>query len=73
MNSTDNSAAIFPLWHEPHRLCRGQVNVAGITEMVGNVKIAMSENIALLLHPRVDVPCSLVVMKPDLGWQIVPS
>ena len=29
--------------------------------MVGNVKIALSENIALLLHPHVDVPYSLVV------------
>ena len=28
---------------------------------VGNVKIALSENIALLLHPPGDVPCSLVV------------
>ena len=31
------------------------------TTMVGNVKIALSENIVLLLHPRVDVPYSLVV------------
>ena len=29
--------------------------------MVGNVKIALSEKIALLLHPHVDVPCSLVI------------
>ena len=29
--------------------------------MVGNVKIALSEKIAILLHPRVDVPYSLVV------------
>ena len=28
---------------------------------VGNVKIALPENIALLLHPHVDVPWSLVV------------
>ena len=28
---------------------------------VGNVKIALSENIALLLGRHVDVPCSLVV------------
>ena len=26
------------------------------------MKIALPENIALLLHPHVDVPCSLVVM-----------
>ena len=38
---------------------------------VGNVKIALPENIALLLHPHVDVPWSLVVTKPDFGWQIV--
>ena len=29
--------------------------------MVGNVKIALSEKIELLLHRHVDVPCSLVV------------
>ena len=37
----------------------------------GNLKIALSENIALLLHRHVDVPCSLVVTKLDFGWQIV--
>ena len=31
------------------------------TPPVGNVKIALSEKIALLLHPHVDFPCSLVV------------
>ena len=31
------------------------------TTAVGNVKIALPENIALLLHPHVDVPWSLVV------------
>ena len=31
------------------------------TVTVGNVKIAVPENIALLLHPHVDIPCSLVV------------
>ena len=25
-----NRVAIFLLWHEPPRLCRGQINVAGI-------------------------------------------
>ena len=29
--------------------------------MAGNLKIALSEKIALLLHRHVDVPCSLVV------------
>ena len=38
---------------------------------VGNVKIALPENNALLLHPHVDVPWSLVVTYPDYGWQIV--
>ena len=28
---------------------------------VGKVKIVLSEKIVLLLHPHVDVPCSLVV------------
>ena len=31
------------------------------TSAVGNVIIAISENIVLLLHPHVDVPYSLVV------------
>ena len=38
---------------------------------VGNVEIALPENIALLLHSHVDVPWSLIVMQPDFGWQIV--
>ena len=41
------------------------------TPAVGNVKLALPENIALLLHPHVDVPWSLVVTYPDFGWQIV--
>ena len=32
-----------------------------VKSTVGNVKIALSEKIALLLHRQVDVPCSLVV------------
>ena len=31
------------------------------TSTVGNVKTALSEKIALLLHPHVDIPFSLVV------------
>ena len=31
------------------------------TSTVGNVTIALSEKIALLLHPHVDIPFSLVV------------
>ena len=31
------------------------------TTEVGNVNIALPENIALLLHPHVDVPWSLIV------------
>ena len=57
-----NSAATSLLWHPPQSLCRGQFNV----------KIALSENIALLLHRHVDVPYSLVVTYIDFGWQIVP-
>ena len=56
-----NSAAISLLGHPPPMLCRGQINVAGITATVEHVKIALSEKIALLLHPHVDVPYSLVV------------
>ena len=37
--------------------------------MVGNVKIALSEKIALLLHPHVDIPFSLVVTQLYFGWQ----
>ena len=33
------------------------------TTAVGNVKIGLPENIALLLHPHVDVPWSLVVLR----------
>ena len=32
-----------------------------IKKMVGNVKIILSEKIAFLLHPHVDIPFSLVV------------
>ena len=39
--------------------------------MAGNLKIALSEKIALLLHRNLDVPCSLVVTYPEFGWQIV--
>ena len=35
------------------------------TSTVGNVKIALSEKIALLLHPHVDIPFSLVVKVND--------
>ena len=34
---------------------------APILAWPGNLKIALSEKIALLLHRHVDVPCSLVV------------
>ena len=38
------------------RLFPGEINMASIyTTTVGNVKIALPENIALLLHPHVDV------------------
>ena len=67
-----NSVVISVLWHEPPMLCRGQINVAGMhTTAVGNVKLSLSENMALLLHTHVDVPCSLVVTQHDFGWQIV--
>ena len=43
-------------------LCRVQLIVAGHTSTVGSVIIALSENIALLLHhAHVDIPFSLVV------------
>ena len=41
------------------------------TSTVGNLKIALSENIALLLHPHVDIPFSLVVTLIEFGRQIV--
>ena len=50
-NNEFNRAAIFRLW-----LCRGQINVTGIegsTLTVGHLKIALSEQISLLLHPHV--------------------
>ena len=55
-NNEFNSAAIFPVWHELPRLRRGKINVAG-----RKLEIALSENITLLLHRHVDVPCSLFV------------
>ena len=59
LNTKDNEfniAAISLLWHAPPGICRGQFNVADIrTSTVENVKIALSEQIALLLHPRVDI------------------
>ncbi len=33
-----------------------------------NVTIALFETIVLLLHPRVDVPYSLVVNELEFGW-----
>ena len=57
-----NSASISLLWHPPAMLWGVHINVAAWhTATVGNVKIALSENIALLLHRHVDVPCSLDV------------
>ena len=41
------------------------------TSTVRNVKIALFENIVLLLHPHVDGPYSLDVTKLELGWRIV--
>ena len=41
------------------------------TATVGNVTISLPENIALLLHPHVDAPWSLVVTSPYVGWHIV--
>ena len=46
-----NTAAISLLWHAPPVLCRDRH-----TSTVGNVTIALSEQIALLLHPHVDIP-----------------
>ena len=57
-DNESNSAAISLLWHALPVLCRGQFNMV---DMVGNVKIVLSEQIALLLHPHVDIPFSLVV------------
>ena len=45
-------------WMSRPRLCHCQANV----HSVQNVNIAISEKIVLLLHPRVDVSSSLVVV-----------
>ena len=37
---------------------------------VGNVKIALPEKFALLLHPHVDVPCRLVVRNVTLDGKL---
>ena len=41
------------------------------TSTVGNGKLGISEKIALLLHPHVDVPYSFVVTKLEFERQIV--
>ena len=55
-NNEFNNAAIFPVWHVLPMLHHDQINVTA-----GNLKIALSEKITLLLDRHVDVPCSLVV------------
>ena len=42
---------MFQVWHELPRLRCRQINVA----------VALSQKIAILLDPHVDVPCSFVV------------
>ncbi len=39
----------------------GKVKLCLTGHCIVHVKIALSEKIALLLHPHVDVPCSLAV------------
>ena len=60
MNSTMSQSRYFGMNRQCFAVSRlmwpGQVE-----STVGKVKIALSEKIALLLHPHVDVPCSLVV------------
>ena len=57
-----NSAAISLLWHLPTAKSLPRPDLRGRhTATVGNVNIALSENIALLLHLHVDVSYSLVV------------
>ena len=49
LNTKDNEfnrAAISTIWHERPMLCRDQINV------VGNVNIALTEIIALLLYQQ---------------------
>ena len=41
--------------------------------MAGNLKIALPENIALLLHPHVAVPWSLVVTSQSLAMADQPE
>ena len=59
MNSTVSPSFHFGMSHQGLALLPG--HRTRHTSTVGNVKIALSEKIVLLLHPRVDVPYSLVV------------
>ena len=58
MNSTVLPSRYFG--RHPNALPR-PIDSGRHTLTVGNVKIALSEKIALLLHPHVDIPFSLVV------------
>ena len=56
-------STISPHCHAWPRPARRQANVRGIQKnpAVRNVKMALFENIVLLLHPPVDVPYSLAI------------
>ena len=65
MNSTVPPSLHIGMNHQGQR--------ARHTSTVRNLKIAISEKIALLLHPRVDVPYSFVFTQLEFGWRIVST
>ena len=64
VNAKDNEFNREPSrYFGTHRQCFAAFRLTWLaySYTVGNVKIALSEKIALLVHRHVDVPCSLVV------------
>ena len=60
-NNEFNSVVIFPIWNESPRLGRSLPGQrARHTSTVGNVNIALSEKVVLLLHAHVDFPVWLL-------------
>ena len=59
MNSTVSPSCYFGMNHQGFDAAR--LTWPAYADGIENVKIGLSQKIALLLHPHVDVPFSLVV------------
>ena len=60
------SAVIFPLLYESPRLAAARL----YTSTVGTMKIALSENIVLLLLPHVDIPTVCLLSNLSLDGEL---